>query len=154
MQVYNDEQLYHFGVKGMKWGRRKNSITKTKSEIRTDRINKGKKIVTNVTRFAVSSATKQMLKKHTNIGSEKQKVLGILSGEIGSLAVGKALKMDSKELTKQTAVRTTQTSLFTASNKILKDNTNLDPFKRTMISITIGGIGAGAVGKVLETYNK
>lgn len=41
MQVYNDEQLYHFGTKGMKWGKRSNiSIIKNHNKDYKTKINK------------------------------------------------------------------------------------------------------------------
>ena len=90
MQVYNDEQLYHFGVKGMKWGVRKaklSSSTKRKSSrgLSDSEINRlvigglGSLIASPVFGAGVYGATKYANSKNT-----KQAVANILGSDIST----------------------------------------------------------------------
>ena len=145
MQVYNNE-LYHFGKLGMKWGHRKTKvISKTDSR---------KKTALNASRIALFGIGGLVLSSHTNLSAGKIAVLSILGSELGSLAVSKALKMDTKALAKKSAVRSTQYATYMLSKSLLDQHTKLDPFQRSMASLAIGGVGAVAVNKLLNGKQK
>ena len=145
MQVYNDE-LYHYGKLGMKWGSRKTKVV-SKTDSR-------KKTALNASRIALFGMGGLLLSSHTNLSAGKIAVLSILGSELGSLAVSKALKMDTKALSKKSAVRSTQYATYMLSNTLLGQHTKLDPFQRSMTSLAIGGVGAVAVSKLLYGNQK
>lgn len=142
MQVYNDE-LYHFGKLGMKWGHRTTKdISKTDSR---------KKMALNASRIALFGIGALALSSYTNLSGGKTAVLSILGSELGSLAVSKALKMDTKALAKKSAVRSTQYATYMLSKSLLDQHTKLDPFQRSMAGLAISGVGAVVVSKLLNT---
>ena len=151
MQIYNDEHLCHYGKLGMKWGHRNDkNVSKTDSR---------KKMALNASRIALFGMGALALSSHTNLSGGKTAVLSILGSELGSLAVSKALKMDTKALAKKSAVRSTQYATYMLSKSLLDQHTKLDPFQRSMAGLAIGGVGAVVVSKLLNTpktskYNK
>ena len=107
MQIYNDEQLYHFGVKGMKWGHHKVvNATTLGAAARTGQTatqlgqTVNKNVYSKKTLHEAKSMSDDDLKKLTNrlnlennymnaknIQSGKGKVENILSIAGGALAV-------------------------------------------------------------------
>ena len=86
MQIYNDEQMYHFGVKGMHWGHHKAQIKNLGSKVSRNIENLGSKTATKIERTAYALGakinpreTKYKIRKFTNKVNDDIKTISDLT---------------------------------------------------------------------------
>lgn len=87
MQVYNDE-LYHYGIKGMKWGNRKKLAPKNNSKSPTIlkfKKHKAAKIVATITTgIGTQKIANKLLLEHLGMGDTPRFIVSHIIGVIGS----------------------------------------------------------------------
>ena len=86
MQVYNDEHLYHTGVKGMKWGKR------IAAPIMGNKV--GNKMANSLTNYHINRQKKKDVAKNSDsINNKKSKKSVSKHKAVGAKHVGNALKI-------------------------------------------------------------
>lgn len=95
MQVYSDE-LYHYGVLGMKWGRRKKDVTKNNKESGTILKFKKHKVAKIVSTMIVEIGTQRIANKllleRLGMGDTPRFIVSHIIGVIGSNSIADVMQ--------------------------------------------------------------
>ena len=90
----------------------------------------------------------------TGLSPGKSKVLGMVSGELGSYTLGRALKLSNKDLAIESAASLTKVGVSKVSDKILSKHTKLVGSKRLAVGIGAGTIVGEGTRKILKRVIK